>query len=282
MLGEVKPTIQGAVQVQGLDIHYEYFGERQRPVMVILNGVAMETLSWYWQLPNVLPIMDVLLWDFRGQGQSTSDDAPYSVEEAADHLLAILDALELQKEQVNLLGVSTGSIVVAEFLRRFRHRVNRAVLSGVLLERAMTFKLDSDFGVRLLRENRADLWAESLYTKILSDRYLEEFAEAIPVMQGALIKRYQDRRHALARIIEAQSTYLWDIARYRAQLEEVDTPTLILAGMEDKLIPTFYQKRVAAMFLRAEFKQYSHIAHIPFIENPAKAFGDSMRFFLNK
>lgn len=280
MLEEIKPGIQGKVQVDGLDIHYEYFGQRERPVMVILNGVAMDTNSWYWLLPNVLPIMDVLVWDFRGQGQSTSDDVPYSVEETADHLLAILDRLELDPRQVNLLGVSTGSIVVAEFLRRYRHRVNRAVLSGVLLERAMTFKLDSDFGIRLLRENRADLWAESLYTKILSDRYMTEFASAIPMMQTALVNRYKGRLHALARIIEAQSNYLWEIGQYRSQLEEVNTRILILAGVEDKLIPTFYQKRISAMFLRADYKQYSHCAHIPFFEIPARAFRDSMRFFL--
>ncbi|MBS0308298.1 MAG: alpha/beta hydrolase [Proteobacteria bacterium] len=282
MLEEIKPSAQGAVQVGGLDIHYEYFGQRERPVMVIQNGVAMDTHSWYWLLPNVLPIMDVVLWDFRGQGQSTSDDALYSVEEAADHLLAILDKLELAPERTHLLGVSTGSIVVAEFLRRYRQRVGKAVMSGVLLERAMTFKLDSDFGIRLLRENRADLWAESLYTKILSDRYMTEFASAIPMMQVALVNRYKDRRHALARIIESQSNYLWDIGQYQAELEEIDTPILILAGTEDKLIPTFYQKRISTMFLRADFKQYAQCAHIPFFEMPAKAFGDSMRFFLGK
>ncbi|MBI1890550.1 MAG: alpha/beta hydrolase [Burkholderiales bacterium] len=280
MLDEIKPTVQDSVHVQGRDIYYEYFGERQCPVMVILNGVAMETKSWYRLLSNVLPVMDVLLWDYRGQGQSTSDDAPYSVEETADHLVAILDALELDKRHVNLLGVSTGSIVVAETLRRYRNRVNRAVLSGVVLERALTFKLDSDYGIRLLRENRADLWAEGLYTKILSDRYMTEFAPVIPAMQSALIMRYKNKTHALARIIEAQSNYLWNIEQYRPQFEEVDTPMLVLAGAEDKLIPPFYQKRAAAMFPRADIKQYSDCAHIPFIENPARAFRDSMRFFL--
>lgn len=277
---EITPSVAGAVHVRGVDIHYEYFGKRGRPVMVILNGVAMDAVSWYRRLPNVLPLMDVLLWDFRGQGQSTSDDAPYSVEETADHLVAILDALDLAPRHVNLLGVSTGSIVVAETLRRYGHRVHRAVLSGVLLERAVTFKLESEFGIRLLREGRTDLWTESLYTKILSDRYLAEFAPAIPAMQSALILRYQNRAPALARIIEAQSNYLWDIHRYRTQLEETETPILVLAGMEDKLVPPFYQERVAAMFLRASCKRYSRCAHIPFIEMPTRAFGDSMRFFL--
>ena len=280
MLDEIVPSMEGAIHVQGLEIHYEYFGQRDRPVMVILNGVAMETLSWYRLLPNVLPIMDVLLWDYRGQGQSTADDAPYSVEEAADHLVAILDALQLEKHHVNLLGVSTGSIVVAETLRRYQDRINRAVMSGVLLQKALSFKLDSEFGIRMLRENRTDMWADSLYTKIFSDRFLTEFADAIPAMQNMLVMRYKNKEHALARIIEAQSHYLWEIEQYRSQFEELTTPILVLAGAEDKLVPPFYQKRVAAMFPRADLKQYSDCAHIPFFEQPTRAFADSMRFLL--
>ena len=43
-----------------------------------------------------------------------------------------------------------------------------------------------------------------------------------------------------------------------------------------------YQERVGAMFLRASCKRYSRCAHIPFIEIPVKAFGDSVRFFLTQ
>lgn len=282
MLDQIKPVVAGALRVQDADIHYEYFGKRERPVMVILNGVAMETYSWYRLLSHVLPIMDVLLWDYRGQGQSTADDAPYSVEESADHLVAILDALELGALPVNLLGVSTGSIVVAEVLRRHQGRINRAVMSGVLLQQALSFRLDSEFGVRMLREQRTDMWADSLYTKIFSDRFLTEFASAIPAMQSMLVARYKDREYALARIIEAQSAYLWEIERYRPQFEEVTTPILVLAGAEDKLVPPFYQKRVSAMFPRADLRQYAECGHIPFFEQPARAFGDSMRFMLAK
>lgn len=165
MSGQTNPSTQGTVSANGVDIHYEYFGERNRPVMVIFNGVAMNTMSWHRLIPAVLKRMDVLLWDYRGQGQSTSDDAPYSVEEMADCAVAIFDALSLERQNINLLGVSTGSIVVADTLRRYHSRVNRAVLSGILLEPAMSFKLDSNFGIRLLREKRVDLWAEVLYQR---------------------------------------------------------------------------------------------------------------------
>lgn len=281
MLQGVTP-VESSIHIKGLDIHYEYWGRKDRPVMVFFNGVAMNTTSWHRLIPAALGKMDVLLWDFRGQGRSTSDDAPYSVEEMADCLVAIFDALGLEKRNINLLGVSTGSIVAAEVLRRYRHRVNRAVLSGVLLEQSANFKLDSNYGIHMLRENRVDLWAEGLYTKIFSDRFLRQVGSAIIAMQDALVLRYKDRPYALARIVEAQSNYLWEIDRYRPDFENVDTPVLVLAGAEDKLVPPFYQKRVCGMFPNARYKQYADCAHIPFIENTVKVFNDCTRFFLTE
>lgn len=282
MTEELKPATQGKVTTNGIDIYYEYFGKKDRPVMVIFNGVAMETKSWHKLIPVVLPKMDVLLWDYRGQGQSTSDDAPYSVEELADCLIAIFDTLQLEAKDINLLGVSTGSIVVAETLRRFEKRVSRAVLSGIMLEKAMTFKLDSEFGIRMLRENQVDLWATALYTKILSDGFLMKIEQAIPAMRNALFDRYKERPHALARIIEAQSNYLWNVEKYYSDFEKIQTSILLVAGTEDKLTPLFYQKRALQHFKNSRFKQYPDCAHIPFIENTAKAFGDCIRFFLKK
>jgi 3-oxoadipate enol-lactonase len=282
MSEEIKPAVQASVNTNGFDIYYEYYGSKDRPVMVIFNGVAMEAASWHKLLPVVLPKMDVLLWDYRGQGQSTSDDVPYSVEELADSLIAIFDTLALESRHINLVGVSTGSIVVAETLRRFQERVNRAVMSGVLLEKAMTFKLDSEFGINMLREKRIDFWAQALYTKIFSDSALLKVEQAVPAMRSALVDRYQNRPHALARIIEAQSNYLWNIEQHYPEFMKVETPILILAGAEDKLVPTFNQKRVGGFFPNTRYEEYAGCAHIPFIENFAQAFGDSINFFTDQ
>ena len=282
MLNALKPAVEGSVHANGFDIHYEYFGNRDRPAAVIFNGVAMDAKSWYRFIPMLFDRMDVLLWDYPGQGESTSTDVPYRVEDWADAVVAIINTLGLKKEHVNLLGVSTGSLVVAEVLRRYQGIAHRAVLSGVMLEPAMSFKLDSDFGIRMLRENRVDLWAQGLYTKILSDGFLMQLGPGVLGMQAALVERFKNKAHALARIIEAQSNYLWNSEQYRSGFEEINTPILILAGAEDKLVPPFYQERVSAMLLNAEYKEYPRCAHIPFFEQAEQTFADCAEFFLGK
>lgn len=242
----------------------------------------MEASSWHNLIQVILPEMDVLLWDYRGQGKSTSDDVPYCVEELPDCLMAIIDELKLENKNVNLLGVSTGSIVVAETLRRYGDRINRAVMSGVLLEKAMAFKYDSDFGIRLLREDHVDLWADALYTKIMSDGFLLQIEQSIPAMKEALYNRYKSRPYALARILEAQSNYLWGVEKYYPGYKNVKTPIMVFAGAEDRITPPFYQKRISGFFPNVIYKEYDSCAHIPFIEKTAEAFGDAVAFFLGK
>lgn len=282
MPDQIKSDVRGVVNTNGIDIFYEYFGKKDRPAIVIFNGVAMEASSWHNLIQVLLPEVDVLLWDYRGQGKSTSDDVPYCVEELPDCLMAIIDELKLENKNVNLLGVSTGSIVVAETLRRYGDRINRAVMSGILLEKAMAFKYDSDFGIRLLREDHVDLWADALYTKIMSDGFLLQIEQSIPAMKEALYNRYKNRPYALARIIEAQSNYLWDIEKYYPDYKNVKTPIMVFSGAEDRITPPFYQKRVCELFPDATYKEYSGCAHIPFIEKTAEAFGDAVAFFLEK
>ena len=57
-------------------VYWEYFGQGDREVVVMLNGVAMSTRGWYRNLPELQPGFDVLLYDYLGQGRSSQEDEP--------------------------------------------------------------------------------------------------------------------------------------------------------------------------------------------------------------
>ncbi|MBC8449488.1 MAG: alpha/beta hydrolase [Chloroflexi bacterium] len=76
---QVAPDKTGFVHVENgtRRIYWEYFGTGEREVVVLLNGVAMLTRSWYRSVSYVYPQYDVLLYDYFGQGQSSQEDEPY-------------------------------------------------------------------------------------------------------------------------------------------------------------------------------------------------------------
>lgn len=275
------PDISGNVEVDGITIHYDYFGDKTKPVVIVFNGVSMETRSWFQFLPFFGEGVDKLFWDFRGQGQSTSDDAPYDVSAHADYLKKIIETLGLTPQQTNLIGISSGSIMEAEFLRKYGRLVNKAVLSGVLLSPEKTFIYGSEYGIKLLRDQKLDLWVETLYGSLFSSAYLEVIEPFIPKLKAALNERYKERALALARIIEAQMNYLKTVRERYEDFKKVDVPMLLIAGEEDVLTPPFVQKKVLELFARKpEYLEYPGAGHMLAMERSKDFFGDAVKFVL--
>jgi len=138
-MSDLAPDRQGLLEQDEHRIHWEYFGRGDREAIVLLNGLAMHTKAWYGFLPRLLPELDVVLYDYPGQGESSARDVPYFIDRIAGYLGAILDAISL--DRVHLMGISYGGFVGLEFARRFQERLD--TLSG--------------FGVRLaLRPDQLD------------------------------------------------------------------------------------------------------------------------------
>ena len=277
----VKPDIEGTLEIDGVHIHYEYFGEKIKPTIILMNGVAMETRSWYLFLPLLVDQTDVLLWDYRGQGQSTSDDADYDIGAHAGYLRKIIETVGLKPEKTNLLGISSGSIFGAEFLRQHSHLANRAVLSGALLTPEKPFIKGCDLGIKMLREGQLDYWIDSLYSSLFSDGFLEVIEPHIPKMKIALKERYSSRVLALSRIIEAQKNYLLGMKERCAGYKKIMTPTLLLAGEHDILTPPFVQKKLLDMFgTPLQYLEMPQAGHMLAMERSKDFFGKAVEFVL--
>ena len=66
---ELIPDLSGKMKVENntREIYWEYFGKREKEVVCLLNGLAMDTRSWMTVLPQVYPEFDVLLYNYFGQ-----------------------------------------------------------------------------------------------------------------------------------------------------------------------------------------------------------------------
>ncbi len=67
----------------------------------------------------------------------------------------------------------------------------------------------------------------------------------------------------------------------RDQLEEIDVPTLVIAGEHDKLTPPGYQQQLAEGLQNAEFLSIPEAGHLPQLERPA-AFNEIVAAFLER
>ena len=78
-------------------LYYEQHGwDKDAEVVVLSNGVLMSTASWAMQVPVLAKHYRVLVYDCRGMWQSDHPAGPYSMEQHADDLAALLDALHIE------------------------------------------------------------------------------------------------------------------------------------------------------------------------------------------
>src|SRR4051795_3239459 len=104
MADSITPQRSDYVEYEDRRYYYEYFGDGLRETICLLNGLAMSTRSWHSFLPLVQAEFDVLLFDYCGQGNSYSEDAPYHIPDFCHALTRILDEVGLAK--IHAMGIS--------------------------------------------------------------------------------------------------------------------------------------------------------------------------------
>jgi len=136
----------GIVDVPGGRIAWERAGSG--PPLVLVHDGLLPGASWDEVWTPLGARFDVLRWDRRGYGASTTTTRDYS---SADDLLAVLDALAL--DRAALVGCSAGGGLALDFAIAHPERVSALVLEGPVLS---GFPYSQHFSARGLR-NRAPL-----------------------------------------------------------------------------------------------------------------------------
>jgi pimeloyl-ACP methyl ester carboxylesterase len=251
------------------EIYWEYFGRGEREVIVLLNGLAMLTRSWYRNVPSVRSEYDVLLYDYLGQGRSSQEDEPYYIDRFCDYLIHILDVLDI--ERIHPVGVSYGGFVAAGLGRLHSDRLHTLTLSGILLTRETLFQMYQDLSLMFYRlpEPAFEIYTHYMYEKIFG----EEFAQRVygPSSELTRLKfydRYRDKRYCLIRLTEAQDPFFDDIDRNPDAYRHVRTPTLVLTGEQDRAIPPWQQRKLLDILPNARQIIVPQSGHLTYLERP--------------
>ena len=277
-MAELAPDRTGFVEADGHRIYWERFGTGGRETICLLNGLAMHTKAWYGFLPRLTGEFDVLLWDYLGQGESSSDDVPYEIPRLCDYLTMIVDALEI--ERFHLMGISYGGFVGLEYARRYQHRLHTLTVSGILLTHEELFEMYEDISLRFYRGTPEvfELYTHYLYEKIFGEPFVVAFKGRLDEMRQRFFDRFKDKRHCLIRLTEAQDRLCAALDERLPEYRAIQTPTLILAGAEDRAIPPWVQRKLGGILPTSRFELVADSGHCVYIERPDVFFG-SLRLF---
>jgi 3-oxoadipate enol-lactonase len=214
------------IRVNDVGLYYEWHGADVAPVLVFNNGILMNAAaSWRPQTAAFAASYRVLQYDCRGQGQSDHPAGPYSMEQHADDLAALLDALAVRHAHV--LGISYGGEVSQAFALRHRHRVLSLVLADTVSEVGPELKLIVEGWKAAASSGDADLFY--LVTAPWN------FSPAFIARHEAVMAAARDRYRALDFPAVARLCDAFLRVDFTAQLQQLDLPACIIVGEQDVL-----------------------------------------------
>jgi pimeloyl-ACP methyl ester carboxylesterase len=254
-----------------------YSVEGKGKPLIFCYGLVCSSLHWTYQIEHFQQTHKAIWFDYRGHQNS---DVPknldsLTLENIASDLGVILD--ELNIEDAVLLGHSMGVNVVLEFYRQQPKRVAGMVLANGTAQRPLEtlFRHNSlQAGFKILkkfyekspelvslfwRSQKGNPFSRALvslggFNPHLTPRedielYIDQVADTDPAILIHLIENY-----------DAYDANAW--------LHTIQTPTLILAGEQDLLIPIEQQELMHQLIPNSCLEVIKHGSHCPQMDLP--------------
>lgn len=117
------------VRISDCSLHYEEAGTGE--ALVLLHGNGEDCTYFKGQIGYFSDRFHVIALDTRGHGKSERGLEKFSINQFAEDLREVLDALGLS--QVHLLGFSDGGNIAMAFALRYPERVSSLILNGANL-----------------------------------------------------------------------------------------------------------------------------------------------------
>jgi 3-oxoadipate enol-lactonase len=246
------------IAANGVELYYELHGPEGADVLVLSNGILMSTGSWGYQLPAFTRYLRVLLYDCRGMWQSEHPAGPYSMEQHADDLAALLDALHI--EQAHIGGISYGGEISLAFALHHPQRTRSLIVSSSV---ATT---DADMQARTasweLAGRKAD--PDELFRVTAPLNFTPAWAAANQTLLNAAKARYAQLD--MAAFCELMGAFCrLDLL---GELGKISAPALVTVGGEDILKPPRYAQAIAAGIPKAEYAVIPGAGHAVSWEKP--------------
>ncbi|MDP2269887.1 MAG: alpha/beta hydrolase [Archangium sp.] len=264
------------VEVNGLRVHLRDVGPRDDALpIVLLHGTSASLHTWEGWVAALESKHRVISLDLPGFGLTGPfADGDESIERTLQLLTSLL--AQLKVERCVLAGNSYGGRLAWELAVARPELVHRLVLVDAAgyprnsTSVPLGFRIAATPGLRRL--------AEVLLPRALIERSVQNvYGDPSKVTPG-LVDRYFEltlragNRAALGRRIAQQRE------GETAKLEALSTPTLILWGGQDRLIPPENAQRFHADLPHSTLIMFEALGHVPQEEDPAATVAEVVKF----
>ncbi len=252
------------VKVNDINMYYEIHGEGFPFLMI--RGLSSDVYRWPLSLvKEISKHLKVVLFDNRGAGRTDKPDIEYSIKMMANDTVGLMNHLNI--EDAHILGYSMGGSIAQEIVLNYPEKVKKLILCSTGCGGPKSVPASEEIRKRLA-SSREGLSDEEILRNSISIYFTESFIQNNPDKVEEYIRRsllapippYAYRRQLMA----AFNFNSYD------RLKNIKTPTLVLSGKEDILVPHENSILLAEQIPKAKLILLNNLGHGLFTPDPLR------------
>jgi pimeloyl-ACP methyl ester carboxylesterase len=256
------------IEINGNKIRYFESGSSKK-TLVLVHGLGASSERWKYVLPLLATEFHVVVPDLVGFGYSDKPLADYTIDFFSNFLEKFL--LSLGIEQTSIIGSSLGGQIAAEYTSSHSHSVNKLILvspSGIMKQ--STFALDAYIMAALYPNEES---ARNAFET------MDGSGKKIPM---EIINGFVTRMKLPNAKFAFMSTLLGlkNSDLITKKLENISSPTLVIWGSDDPVIPITFANGFVSSINDCKFYEMNECGHTPYVQDP-KLFASQVLKFLN-
>ncbi len=244
--------------VNNIGMHYVEAG--QGSPLLLLHGVGGSHEMWLPIIPELAKSFRVIAADHRGHGASDKPLGQYTISLFCADWLALMDALKV--DHAHLVGLSMGGAIAMRLAVEHPRCVRSLVLMDTwahphpdflgLLRRRLERLESGDFSA----------YAEEAIPQVFSPAFIAANPQAMAEYRQRVAKLDPD---SIRSAVNACITH-----DMRGKQAEIQAPTLVVVGSEDRLTPPYHSEYLARTIPGAKLAVIQGSGHIPHVEKPGE------------
>lgn len=232
----------------GVSLYYDVSGDGE--TVVFVGDAGLGAWQWGWQHSRVAGPYRAIVWDLRGTGRSDSPPGEYDMETLASDLESLLSATDTSR--CHIVGAGLGGMVALQYVQEY----SRARTMTILNTGASGTDVDETALRRLCGPD-----GDSSGSRLLGPGFSEAFVNQNPGLVEE-IHEWREEEDADVDGFEGQVAAM--VSFDAGPLYEITTPTLVLHGVDDPVVPISAGKELAEGLPRGQFEAVEgrHLCHI--------------------
>ncbi|MGI9333893.1 MAG: 3-oxoadipate enol-lactonase [Gammaproteobacteria bacterium] len=258
------------IQINATRIFYQWDGPSRGDVVMLSNSLASNLGMWVHQVPALVEAgFRVLRYDSRGMGASQVPVGPYTVGMLADDVIALMDALDV--ERVHFCGLSKGGMVGQTLGAQAGDRLSSLALCDTAAYMPAPEVWDERIaavragGMSAVVDGTVDRW----FTPAGQARVAKDVADVRKMILDTPVEGFA----ACCEAIKAMDQ--------RPTLGAIATPTLVIVGEDDPGTPVAAAELIHRSIAGSELVVIPESAHFCNMEQP-QAFNEALLGFVRR